>query len=30
MMKDPYLYPNPDVLKNLAGVRDTEEKESSG
>lgn len=25
MMKDPYLYPNSDVLKNLAGVRDSEE-----
>lgn len=25
MMKDPYLYPNSDVLKNLAGVRDLEE-----
>ena len=24
-MKDPYLYPNSDVLKNLAGVRDSEE-----
>lgn len=25
MMKDPYLYPNSDVLKNLANVRDSEE-----
>lgn len=25
MMKDPYLYPNSDVLKNLAGVHDSEE-----
>ena len=25
MMKDPYLYSNSDVLKNLAGVRDSEE-----
>ena len=24
-MKDPYLYPNSDVMKNLAGVRDSEE-----
>lgn len=24
-MKDPYLYPNSDVLKNLANVRDSEE-----
>ena len=24
MMKDPYLYPNSDVMKNLAGVRDAE------
>lgn len=25
MMKDPYLYPNSDVLRNLAGVRNSEE-----
>ena len=24
-MKDPYLYPDSEVLKNLAGIHDTEE-----
>ena len=28
MMKDPYLYPNSDVLKNLAGVRDSEKQKN--
>ena len=24
-MRDPYLYPDSDVLKNLAGIQDSEE-----
>lgn len=25
MMRDPYLYPDSDVLRNLAGIQDSEE-----